>query len=65
MKHLGSSELLSVTERAGQNRAFFFFCLVNARISRMCVAAHTEISHKMFSDFGRKWITEINLAFDI
>lgn len=30
----------------------------------MRVVAHTEISHKMFSDFGRKWITEINLAFD-
>jgi len=30
----------------------------------MRVVAQTEISHEMFSDFGRKWITEINLAFD-
>lgn len=30
----------------------------------MRVVAHTEISHKMFSDFGRRRVTEINLAFD-
>lgn len=28
------------------------------------MVAHTETSRTMFSDFGRKWITEINLAFD-
>lgn len=44
MNHLGSSDLLSVAERAGQIMALFF-CLVNARISRMRVVVHTEISH--------------------